>query len=140
MSCRRFVRAGMARMVAVAVIAAAAWPAPAARAADGGTDPAEAFVAGFEDLPLMPGLRQLDDAGMVFDAPSGRVVEAWAQGPVTSAEVVAFYDETLPQLGWRPLGGARYRREGELLQLEITAGAGAEAGAPITVRFYLAPD
>ena len=37
---------------------------------------------------------------MVFDTPAGRIVEAVASGAVTRDEVLAFYAETLPQLGW----------------------------------------
>lgn len=93
------------------------------------------FVAGFEDLPLMPGLTQNADAGTVFDTPSGRIVEAYADGEVAAADVAAFYARTLPQLGWRKISDRRYRREGEHLDLEIRG-----RGGKTTVRFYLAPD
>lgn len=93
------------------------------------------FVAGFEDLPLMPGLTQVTDAGTVFDTPSGRIVDAYANGAVAAEDVAAFYARTLPQLGWQRISDHRYRREGERLDLEIRGGNG-----PTTVRFYLAPD
>lgn len=94
-----------------------------------------AFVAGTEDLPLMPGLRQVPDAGMVFETSQGRIVEAYAAGPVTADQVRAFYGATLPQLGWRPAAdGAGFRREGETLRIEVLPGP-----PPRTVRFRIAP-
>ncbi|HLF59291.1 MAG TPA: hypothetical protein VI732_06640 [Alphaproteobacteria bacterium] len=127
-------------MALVALAAAAGWALPAtATAGDAGSTAHSGFVSGFEDLPLMPGLIQVADAGTVFDTPSGRVVEAFADGPVAVEEVDAFYAETLPHLGWRRLSAHRYRREGELLDLEITARQGGDK-ARTTVRFYLAPD
>jgi len=94
------------------------------------------FVAGFEDLPLMPGLEQGEDSGTVFDSPSGRVIEAYAEGPVSPADVDAFYAKTLPQLGWRQVSERRYHREGEIL--EITPHRGDQAS--VRVRFYLSPE
>jgi len=94
------------------------------------------FVAGFEDLPLMPGLEQGKDSGTVFDSPAGRVIEAYAEGSVAAADVDAFYAETLPQLGWRRMSERRYRREGEIL--EITPHRADKAS--VRVRFYLSPE
>src|SRR3546814_17721527 len=51
------------------------------------------YVAGIPDLPLMPGLKELPDSGLVFDKPGGRIVEAFARGDVTAQAVIAFYDE-----------------------------------------------
>jgi len=86
----------------------------------------------------MPGLNQDAGAGTVFDTPSGRIVEAFADGPVAARDVDAFYAETLPHLGWRRLSAHRYRREGERLELQITPKSGDPGGT--TVRFYLAPE
>jgi len=93
-----------------------------------------AFLAGVEDLPLMPGLSEVDGAATVFDAPQGRIVETFAAGAVAPAEVERFYAQTLPELGWIAASAREFRREGEKLTLEITPGADAT-----TVRFTLAP-
>jgi len=103
--------------------------APAARA---GSD---AFVAGVEDLPLMPGLAEVRDAGIVFDTPGGRIVEAYAKGAARRAEIVGFYRQTLPQLGWQSVGETTYRREGERLEIVILGGDG-----DLVVRFTLQPE
>lgn len=95
----------------------------------------EAFVAGTEDLPLMPGLSPVPDSGVVFQTGQGRIVEAFARGDVTAAAVGAFYARTLTHLGWRPAAdGTGFRREGEALRIEVLPGP-----APVTVRFHIAP-
>ena len=97
------------------------------------------FIAGMEDVPLMPGLSQLIDGEVVFDAPSGRIVEVYAEGAVARDAVRAFYARTLPQLGWRASGADSYAREGETFRLEFPdrrRGAGPER---LIVRFFLSP-
>jgi hypothetical protein len=93
----------------------------------------DAFVEGFEDLPLAPGLVNLPEAGTGFDKPTGRIVVAYASGKTSRSAVEKFYSTTLPQLGWTREGGA-YLRDGERLTIEIL---GAEGG--VTVRYTLAP-
>lgn len=97
-------------------------------------DPDE-FVAGIEDLPVMPGLMVMEDEGVVFDKPSGRIVEAYAFGAVEEGEVSAFYARTLPQLGWEAVAGQRFQREGEVLTLEFKKD---DRGVLVTYR--LAPN
>lgn len=102
---------------------------------------ADVFVAGINDLPLMPGLRALQGEGTVFDAPAGRVVEAWAEGAVAREAVLSFYATTLPQLGWNTAGPDLFRREGESLRLEFpaTSPRGNRASGTLLIRFYLSP-
>ncbi|MFC7332404.1 hypothetical protein [Rhodocista pekingensis] len=118
-------------LTAVLLAGLVALPAPWTRtgqAADG------AFVAGTEDLPLMPGFVLLADETVVFDKPGGRIVQAVAAGPAPLAEVRAFYDGTLPQLGWKPAGAGRWLREGERLELRLDRAQGRTL-----VRLTLAP-
>ena len=84
-------------------------------------------------MPLMPGLELDEEQGVAFDAPSGRIVEAVAVGAVPAPMVEAFYNETLPQLGWEPVSG-EFRRDDEVLRLEISA-----EERETTVRFFLTP-
>lgn len=95
---------------------------------------ADVFLDGFGDLPVMQGLSPVKDAGVVFDTPSGRIVEAYAAGAVTRAKVRRFYGRTLPQLGWATTGGGRFYREGEVLALTFKGKDGV-----LTVRFTLSP-
>jgi hypothetical protein len=93
-----------------------------------------AYLAAVSDLPLMPGLTELPKAGLVFDQPSGRIVEAYAEGAVGRAAVKAFYLDTLPNLGWRAKAESLFQRDGEELRLDISGDDGA-----LVVRFTLQP-
>ncbi len=117
----------MLRFLGSLLLAAALLLAPAPASA---TDP---FVEGLEDVPLMTGLATVPDRSVVFDKPTGRIVESYAAGAVRRAEVVRFYDETLPQLGWSGRGQT-YRRESEVLRLGFEGKDGA-----LVVRFSLSP-
>jgi hypothetical protein len=94
----------------------------------------EAFVSSVEDLPLMPGLSEDKPAGLTFDSAGGRIVEAYATGRVEEDEVLHFYGETLPQLGWTAEAPALFHRGGETLHLDFQRGAKG-----LTVHYYLSP-
>lgn len=81
------------------------------------------------DLPLMPGFEERAESGVVFDKPSGRIVQVVAFGQEPPAAVRAFYSETLAELGWRHDGGTaedalKMRREGETLSLDLSRSDG----------------
>jgi hypothetical protein len=95
------------------------------------------FIADVEDLPLMPGLSEIAGAGLVFDKPEGRIVEAYARGSLTPEAVLAFYRRSLPQLGWVAAGSTAYHREGERLDLEVL---GRDTAGTLVVRFSLSPE
>ncbi len=121
---------GLRRIFAIAAtLTVVMWAGIAAAGA------AERFFAGIKDLPVMPGLEQMRDAGVSFDKPEGRIVEVAASGKVSRRDVVEFYRAVLPQLGWRAAGKGRYRREGEHLNLSFSV-----SGRALTVRFSLRPD
>jgi len=94
------------------------------------------FMQTIEDLPLMPGLDENAASGVNFDSPGGRIIEIYAVGRVTAAEVVAFYQEVLPQLGWRGNSGELYIRDAESLRIEAIS---ADPGGPLSVRFRVQP-
>lgn len=96
---------------------------------------AGAFVAGTEDVPLMPGLAEVEGSSFVFDKPQGRIVETQAAGKVTRAAVHSFYAGALPQLGWKSAGADAWRREGEVLRLDFKGRDG-----DLTVGFSLSPN
>ncbi|SDE91742.1 hypothetical protein [Rhodospira trueperi] len=113
-------------LLALALLAA--MPSP------GVADEAGVFVTGTEDLPLMPGLREVPDRGVVFETGQGRIVEAYAVGFLSADAVGGFYRESLEQLGWRRVGDLTFHREGEVLTLTFPS-----APDPLTVRFRIAP-
>ncbi len=81
------------------------------------------FVAGFEDIPLMDGLEQIDSADISFGNEETRFIEAQLQAPdgCTFANVQKFYQETLPQLGWsgeeKNATLSKFRRENDILEI-----------------------
>ena len=95
---------------------------------------ADDFVAGTEDVPLMPGLAPIEGSALTFDKPQGRIVEAQARGKVSRSAVHRFYAATLPQLGWKAAGAYAWRREDETLRLDFHGRDGA-----LTVGFTLSP-
>src|SRR5258708_25284766 len=111
----------MRRLAAVFRLAGAALAVglamPPGRAAQTAAQPG--FVAGTEDIPLMPGLRNQESTLVVFDKPQGRIVESEARGKVTRAAAEKFYAASLPPLGWVAEGSHRWRRDGEGLRLDI---------------------
>lgn len=115
-------------MAALALCSALLWAPLAAQESN-------AFVIGIEDLPLMDGLIENGGAGLVFDKPEGRIVEAYATGEVNASAVRAFYAETLAQLGWQSSGDGAYQRDDENLRITIGGTDGA-----LTVQFSLSPN
>lgn len=96
------------------------------------------FMSGFEDLPLMDGLKQAEDTAVSFDTPAGRIIEAYAQSnEIGKRKIVDFYNKTLPQLGWKRQpenkkgASVSYTREGEVLTISI------DESMPVSVRFEL---
>ncbi|WP_455373954.1 hypothetical protein [Limibacillus halophilus] len=94
-----------------------------------------AFLQDLDDVPLPSGLVEDEAAGLSFDKPSGRIVEAEASGALPQGEVRDFYARTLPQLGWTAEGGDRFLRAGESLSLSYS-----EAGGSLTVHYTLQPE
>lgn len=120
------VRAALAALlIAGSALAGAGLSISVASAAE-----AAAFVAGMGDVPVMPGLSPSAEEPLVFDKPTGRIVETVLHGRVERKAVLDFYARTLPQLGWKRAADGRFQREAEELRLEFTNG---------TVRFVLMP-
>ena len=94
------------------------------------------FFSAIDDLPLMDGLNEVESGTMVFDSPSGRIVEALSTGKVTRQRVTRFYSETLPQLGWFETTPGHFVRDGEALKMEFP---NPPAGVTINVLFMLSP-
>ena len=97
---------------------------------------ASRFLSVMEEMPLMPGLVEVTDAAVTFDGPSGRIIEAFVAGSVEVNAIRAFYAATLPQLGWARQANGEYRRDAEILRLDVSpAPVGATgAGAHFVLR------
>ncbi len=95
----------------------------------------QSYVGGVDDLPLMPGLVEDTQSNLVFDSPVGRIVEAYATGRLRVDGVHRFYEEALPQLGWLRIGANQYRRDNEVLEIDVTPEV--TDPARVVVRFSL---
>lgn len=96
---------------------------------------AEGFLGVYEDLPLAPGLTEVQGAGLAFDSPAGRIIEGYAKGAVTAGDILKFYATTLPQLGWTRETDTLYRREAEMLKLDTEL-----EGRALVVHFTISPE
>ena len=93
------------------------------------------FFESLYDVPIMPGLEEVPEMAMSFDKPDGRISQAAAIAPqVERQDIMAFYQESLPQMGWQPSGHNHYVREGEELEISIE-----KTEASQIVRFLLKP-
>jgi hypothetical protein len=106
----------------------------------GATAQAAAWIEGVEDLPLMPALTRSPTPPVVFDKPGGRIIQASAEGPVSTSDVRRFYQTALPQLGWKAAAPLRWVRGNERLTIELTAAPSSGTGARTLVRFTVAPE
>jgi hypothetical protein len=63
----------------------------------------QAFIPGSEDVPLMPGLSLQEDSLTPFSTGDGKFLTLRLIGQVLPQAVQAFYEESLPPLGWQKL-------------------------------------
>ena len=56
------------------------------------------------DVPIMQGWQIEPELGFAFDSPNGRIVMIFALTSADEDDIMAFYSQTLAQLGWT--GGA----------------------------------
>ena len=106
---------------------------PGAAEAQGG--PAPVFFEALYDVPVMPGLEEVKDQAMLFDKPDGRIASVVAASKTLSvADITAFYDASLPQLGWKKVKQNQYVRANDRLVLDLSK------NPPLTVvHFTLSP-
>jgi hypothetical protein len=112
----------------VIAVAAACTSAPAAHATQ--------FLAAIEDVPLPQGFTERPEP-LIFESEQGRVVRTSAEGNSGANRVSAFYEETLPALGWKLVegpDGVAFERESEKLVIRIREPANM---APVRVEFEL---
>ena len=92
------------------------------------------FLSVMEEMPLMPGLLEFTDVAVTFDGPSGRIIQAFAAGGLQVDKVRAFYAAALPQLGWARQANGEYRRDAEILRLEVSLASDGGAGVHYMLR------
>ena len=76
------------------------------------------FFSSLQDIPLMPGMEELDGHAVSFDKPGGRISESFALiHDLKQGDVLRFYHATLPQLGWGRVSEYRFFRQSETLEI-----------------------
>ncbi len=115
------------------------WLLMAALIASGMPVPAQDMPRFFEslgDIPRMEGLEELKEQTLVYDKPEGRFVEmmALSQAAGSEASVLAYYQESLAQLGWQRLEERSFVRGDEQLVLSFES-----LDRQNFVRFTLSP-
>lgn len=93
------------------------------------------FFESLQDVPLMPGLYELLDESVIFDKPGGRIIESQAASEnLAGDEIRAFYEQTLPQMGWSRIAPDSFIRQDESLTMNVEKQDGYSV-----VRFMVSP-
>ena len=66
------------------------------------------------DVPIMEGWQIEPELGFAFDSPNGRIVMIFASTAADEDDIMAFYGQTLAQLGWTG-GAGNWVRDAEKL-------------------------
>ena len=94
----------------------------------------ERFISGFEDLPLMRGMTETTESNVAFDTVHGRVLVSFAQSSESEEKILAFYKESLSQLGWKISRDGEFLRGEEILRIDFLPD-----GNYLAIRFSLEP-
>mgnify|MGYP004036690023 FL=1 len=94
----------------------------------------ERFISGFEDLPLMRGMTETTANNVAFDTVHGRVLVSFAQSSESEEKILAFYKESLSQLGWKINRDGEFIRGEEILKIDFLPD-----GNYLAIRFSLEP-
>ena len=76
------------------------------------------FITGIEDVPIFDSLEIDEDNLIIFDKVDSRLVTVNLSGTVNLSEVRDYYENILPNLGWKMLNKEKYVRDSEILNLE----------------------
>ncbi|MBH43217.1 MAG: hypothetical protein CMP25_00310 [Rickettsiales bacterium] len=76
------------------------------------------FITGIEDLPIFESLEIDEDNLIIFDKADSRIITVNLSGSVNLEEVKDYYENILPNLGWKMRNKKEYVRDAEVLKLE----------------------
>ena len=76
------------------------------------------FINGLEDIPLFKNMEYVEDSLVLFDKVDGRYVSTEIRGNYNYEEVISFYKNILPNLGWQETKSLTYKRASEILELK----------------------
>ena len=76
------------------------------------------------DVPIMSDLSVEPALGFAFDSPNGRIVMIFASSKAKAADILGFYNDSLPAMGWVGGDGAWRRGLETLVISEVSTAAG----------------
>ena len=77
------------------------------------------------DVPIMQGWKIEPELGFAFDSPNGRIVMIFASTSADEDDIMAFYGQTLAQLGWTGVAGNWVRDSEKLVIGKVQTARGA---------------
>ena len=78
------------------------------------------YLVGTEDVPLYFGFTPTEEGNVSYDSTDGRIIDgSFVSTTEKASDVRKFYEESLPQLGWQKMQYQLYKRDGEILRLNI---------------------
>ena len=94
----------------------------------------ERSINGFNDVPLMLGMTEAIESNVAFDTVQGRILVSFARSRESKDKIIAFYEESLIQLGWKMKEDGQFVRGVEILNVDFFPD-----GEYLVVRFSLEP-
>lgn len=91
------------------------------------------FITDFGDVPLMKGLTELDEERVIFDTEAGTIAETVLVGKIKAADIQAFYEQSLKQLGWKKIEAGHsasrwtFIRDKQVLSLRLFDSSGTKS-------------
>ena len=79
---------------------------------------AQNFLPGTEDIPLMDGLKDVEETAS-FDSPTERMVLLSAETTLSAKQIFGFYQQTLTNLGWQQKKEGYFERGTDSFLIEI---------------------
>lgn len=97
------------------------------------------FFESLYDVPVMKGLEEIPELALSFDKPDGRISQAGAYAnDLKKDDILAFYDISLAQMGWKRAKEGIYTRNTEKLEVFIRK-VQEKQGSLLFVKFLLKP-
>jgi hypothetical protein len=106
---------------------------------DAAPAPDDHYANDVSDLPVFEGFAMKDDMNTVFDSPEGRIIDVVMEGdPARKTDAMTFYENTLPQLGWKKVSGKGEGMVFERGEEELTLSPETENHA-LLLKFSIRP-
>jgi len=92
------------------------------------------YINGIEDIPIFKNMVYVEDSIVLFDKTEGRYVSSAITGDYNKFEIMNFYSEVLPNLGWKNIGPSLFERGNEELEIKYS-----EKGKKTSAIFNIYP-